>query len=1526
RTSGERNLDELLKEILRLNHDRPNICDLVNEGILRAQVIKVTKAFENDSKVFPQGNKINHWKKENIRNWADAIKETEITRDPGFLEEMIAVLKRTNILYCGNDPRMTQILAILLFESTKGQGKLLQVSTGEGKSTICAMLASIKALQGEYVDIMTSSPILAKRDADERKSFYEILGIDCASNEGEDLKTDYVINRLPSGEIEVKKKCYLNKIVYGDLGRFQFDWLEHEHKKNSTRWNRGFGVVIVDEVDNMMIDDSNRTARLTGSLAGFEYLNPVFCGVANELNRISKQITEIKGKTVYLDGEFKEEKDKLYLGENTKIHEIDNLYEFLSKSLTEFITKIIKEKVIELPDFLRDFWLNSVEEVVESAIQSCGVYERIDYLAVKDKDKNSKIAPVDYNSTGIVQEGMTYSNGLQQILQIKHGLKLTPQTVVTSFISNLRYFKKYGTKIYGMTGTIGSKEEQDLLSSIYEINFGFIPTYKVKQFKEIDGIVASDKQEWYINIVYNMKQEIERGRAVLVICKTIDDVTTLYDILKNFNQGWNIRKYSRNDNDNDECSAVKEKVDSGDIIIATNLAGRGTDIKTSTMVEKNGGLHVIVTFLPLNSRVEEQAFGRTARQGAKGTAQLIINKIYTENQFNVSNILNNIFEFKQFRDCREYIKILESKLYKTKEVELRDILFEIYLDADKYLREIEKKKIDEKSIDEKEEGDIYKYKLLQIEERWGIELKMFEKTLAYDIETQEKLKKVAGNLGFKLDEKYNTDKKIFSLYNAINISLENKASSEHLLWFTVGHFLDTFAERYNKQYQYNNIFDSNFYEKVAKSFNDQEALKSLVSILRRNIVIISSNQESAEIYKIKDSKETIYLGLEAGSKKYYRNYRPLLKDSNNNKTIKNYQMRVTDIKATKYKSNINLFERKEIRKLLDKIIEQESEEIKKCNLIIKQESISYFRMFFNKIKEEYNAGYKIMKNPAYMVQIGIKKSKLKEKIDILEGACNLEEKFSLPANYNLAHAIIEEQEEGYKQRAVSKLSVAKNRIDKILIPQLEYMQLTLLFGQGCELSKQILNKINILKTIKKNIENTIMKCNSENEKNFKINKIDLEEYFSNESLETEVREFKNEGLYYLYDVEFEIDWFGVIFLGLAGIAQIGIGILCLMNGYIRLGTFLVGGGIEDIIDLLIILKGDNNLNIEDYISKKAISILAALFSMGLKTLSSMLGIPVAKTPGPSSGSESLSSLLMEIGLTIGIKTTIQKLLDTSADIVINQFREKVKESILKELKVSLDDPTILIYLNKLLAKDALCEEGEFNGMAMDTLIILENKKDIFRKLIDSGLEEILKSKFPILKEISIIAKTADMAKTLNGINKVAKETAKEISKVFKSKIERPFKQKMELETILEKKLKPKINLEDAKEIIKLLKEYEIIKEEEFDEVKAQEIGNRAKEDLIKLYEERATNFILAKIKTRALGCLTNVISDKLSEHINDKVKAGWEKLKNKRDQKLKNIQNIIFKEEINYSQKEETAETSKLDITKIITDNFKRTK
>ncbi|CAG8720094.1 5271_t:CDS:2, partial [Ambispora leptoticha] len=593
-----------------------------------------------------------------------------------------------------------------------------------------------------------------------------------------------------------------------------------------------------------------------------------------------------------------------------------------------------------------------------------------------------------------------------------------------------------------------------------------------------------------------------------------------------------------------------------------------------------------------------------------------------------------------------------------------------------------------------------------------------------------------------------------------------------------GHFLDTFTS--NKQYQYIEYNDINFYEKTAKSFNDQEALKSLASVLRRNIIVISSNQANPEIYKIKDAEETIYIGLEEANKKHFKYYRSLKVLDNNLVIEKNYLSKAKEIKATEYKSDINLFERKEIKKLLEAIIKQESKEITACNLVRREDGINYFTSFFNKIKEEYEEGNKVMKNPAYMVRIGIKKPESKEKIEILECACNLDKSFSLPAHYNLAYAVIEYQKEDYQQKVVTNLSIAKDRIDEVLIPHLQYMQVLLPLGQSCELSKQKINKIEMLKTIKSNIEEIIKKCKNDSKKNIKIKKVPLEKYFNNKDLTIEIKEFENEGLQYLFDINIEIDWFGVIFLCVAGTVQIVIGIYCAIRGHTELGKSFIA-------------EADSSSN------------------------------------SPDSPRSPALSALKDAGQKMAIRKTLDYLLDKSADEIINRFKEDVRENIFKELNLSLDDPAIIRYLNKLAAADELYEE-ELNKITTSTLEILEDKKNIFVEFIEKGLETILKSNLPILKEAreNIGYKLTKhgtnlvtTVTTLHQINKISRETAKEISEVFKNKLKELCEQKVSFEIILEGKLKPKINLKDAKAIVKLLKETTVIKDEEFDKEKAQ---------------------------------------------------------------------------------------------------------
>ncbi|WP_371253674.1 DEAD/DEAH box helicase [Orientia tsutsugamushi] len=556
-------LDEIIQEILNSNSGK--IHDLATRGILKDKFKRVEEAYNHDSKVCPQGKEINSWSENNIKNWSKEIRESKLLSQ-NFLEEAIAIVKRANIHHCNNIPRITQILSVLIFESLQDTGTLLQIGTGEGKSTTCAMLAAIKALQGNKVDIVTTSSVLAQRDANEKEGFFNILGLSCGSNVEDPF----------DGQ---EKICYSKDIVYGPIHEFQFDWLRHEHKKYGTRGDREFEVVIVDEVDSMLIDELDQTARLARSVPGMEHIAPILCGVASELSNLNKKIIQQGDKTIYINGEFEYKDEELILGKDSSEYYISDHYAFVIGILKDLIQEMVTGGELQVPNFLKDFILYQSEVIASSAFQAQFFKENEDYIIAKRDNDNLDIIPVDYVSTGIIRSNCHWNNFFHQFLQIKHGLKLTSENLVTSFISNLGYFKHYGQKIYGMTGTIGSDSAQELVRSVYGVNIVFMPTYKPKQFEEIDGDIQNNETTWHGRITSSILDEVEKGRAVLIICATIKDAIEIrerfisvvgYDSDK-------VRLYSRNDND--EYLAVKDEVNSGDVIVATNLAGRGTDMQ-----------------------------------------------------------------------------------------------------------------------------------------------------------------------------------------------------------------------------------------------------------------------------------------------------------------------------------------------------------------------------------------------------------------------------------------------------------------------------------------------------------------------------------------------------------------------------------------------------------------------------------------------------------------------------------------------------------------------------------------------------------------------------------------------------------------------------------------------------------------------------------------------------------------------------------------------------------------------------------
>ncbi|XP_062709669.1 uncharacterized protein LOC134288539 [Aedes albopictus] len=604
-------------------------------------------------------------KSSQIGHWAASVK---LNYENTTLEEKIAVLICAVELSHGFKPRDSQILSLLvLLMANEDHGRLAQINTGEGKSIIVAMLAVIHALKGVKVDIVTTSTELSIPEVKKQRPFFEMFG----------LKVD---ENSPDRDKKVVHRC---DIVYGTACDFQGDVLRTEFLGNDCRGNRKHQVIIVDEVDSMLFDSRTHSVRLSDENPGMTHLEVPLAVIWHQIHNINAHMIERDNKVFFITEDFEAvgNEIKLYSGEDweTVSTEVHDKKEFITTHTENHLRKLLRkltvdeqkeyeayqalnlrimgvaeqlskanddekmkaeceqmrldliklpwntrDPVVDIPEHLRSFALNQISIWVKNAILAKWVYKKdAHYTVIHDK-----IIPVNFNETGDLQTNMIWSDGLTQFLQLKEGLRMDPEGISTNFISNVSFFQRYGSNIYGLTGTLGEQSTQNFLQTMYGTDMIVIPPYKTTDItnnemsgyrcKELAPLVLFNLKTWYQSVKENALYHAQNNRAVLVICKYITQARNIANMLRKVHDPRKIFIYT-----GEETKFEKNAVDSGEIIVATNIAGRGTDIKTSKNVEKNGGMCVLVTFLPESFRVEMQNVGRTGREGKRGMAQLI---------------------------------------------------------------------------------------------------------------------------------------------------------------------------------------------------------------------------------------------------------------------------------------------------------------------------------------------------------------------------------------------------------------------------------------------------------------------------------------------------------------------------------------------------------------------------------------------------------------------------------------------------------------------------------------------------------------------------------------------------------------------------------------------------------------------------------------------------------------------------------------------------------------------------------------
>uniref|UniRef100_A0A182HHU0 Uncharacterized protein n=1 Tax=Anopheles arabiensis TaxID=7173 RepID=A0A182HHU0_ANOAR len=615
-------------------------------------------------------------------------------------EEMLAVIGRAIELKRGFKLRDTQLLTILALLVNENS-TLAQVSTGEGKSLIVVATAIIKALLGEKVDIITSSSVLAQRDAVTNNDIYELFGLSASHNCSE--------------QIEERKEAYsCNQIIYGDLANFQRDYLLDRFYGKHVLGDRSFENVIVDEVDSMLLDKGNNMLYLSHDIAGMDKLESVYLFIWQMVNTptdLSEDLhMEAVKRSVLSDMYAIIQKEDIQSLDNalgksnvlvlwerlvksgiindagrlqTKAIDSNKLEKVLTPDFTQYkdrlsflLTSCVeRETCIKIPNYLKAFVERHLDSWISSAITALYMVPGQYYVVDVDRsgtsaDLNANVIILD-RDTGTDQVSSQWDEALHQFLQLKHGCKLSTQSLKAVFISNVTYLKMYEL-LYGLTGTLGSQRERHLLEEIHRVDFVTVPTAKSKQFEEYEPIICSSSEDWKIQI----RQEVNKltktdKRSVLIICETIRDVES-FQMVFDSEEHSNVHTYVR-DYETFTVAEGDRKLEPGHVIIATNLAGRGTDIKISDDLRKAGGLHVILTYLPVNIRIEEQAFGRAARSGDEGSGRMII--MVADGKMHNRSM---IFTLKQKRNVDELFRISAIKTYYETNIKTEENCFEAF--------------------------------------------------------------------------------------------------------------------------------------------------------------------------------------------------------------------------------------------------------------------------------------------------------------------------------------------------------------------------------------------------------------------------------------------------------------------------------------------------------------------------------------------------------------------------------------------------------------------------------------------------------------------------------------------------------------------------------------------------------------------------------------------------------------------------------------------------------------------------------
>ena len=499
--------------------------------------------------------------KQQFENVTD-LKEIEKILDR-ITNEAFAVCREAAKRVLNQFPYLVQIMGALAIHN----GDIAEMKTGEGKTLTATMAVYTNALTGKGVHVITVNEYLAKRDAEWMGQVYRFLGLTVGCN----------LFNLPSFK---KKEAYSCDITYTTNSELGFDYLRDNlaHSSEGKVQVKGLNFAVIDEADSILIDDAKTPLIISGGdTANMNLYMPVQSFVKS-LRKNEEYEVDVQAKAAYLTQKGIEKAEQMF--------SVDNLYNIEHQNLLHCIHNALKANYI--------------------------MQRNVEYIIKKDD-----VQLVDQN-TGRVMEGRAYSDGLHQAIQAKESVKIKPETVTFASITYQNFFRLYN-KLSGMTGT--AKTEEIELIETYNMRVIEIPTNKPVIRIDAADVVFGNKKAKYEAIVEEVIKRHETGQPVLLGTMSVDTSYVLYKML--INKDLQVELLNA-ENDEREAEIVALAGQKGAITIATNMAGRGTDIKLGEGVKELGGLCVIGSERHDSKRIDNQLRGRAGRQGDPGFSRFYV--------------------------------------------------------------------------------------------------------------------------------------------------------------------------------------------------------------------------------------------------------------------------------------------------------------------------------------------------------------------------------------------------------------------------------------------------------------------------------------------------------------------------------------------------------------------------------------------------------------------------------------------------------------------------------------------------------------------------------------------------------------------------------------------------------------------------------------------------------------------------------------------------------------------------------------